>query len=128
MSNEEPTEQDGRAEEISDEIARKYDPERLLRMIAKREAALAQKNGGPRPAIRVERHHSADNANEAMRILNIAEPDPGFGGSRWKLNAWATQAALSRPGKRKLTEVNVRNIRFFTFDAETLHWPRGRVG
>jgi hypothetical protein len=35
-SNEEPTEQDGRAEEISDEIARKYDPERLLRMIAKR--------------------------------------------------------------------------------------------
>ena len=30
-----PTEQD-RAEEISDEIARKYDPERLLKMIAKR--------------------------------------------------------------------------------------------
>ncbi len=35
MSTDEPTEQD-RAEEISDEIARKYDPERLLRMIAKR--------------------------------------------------------------------------------------------
>lgn len=35
MSNEEPTEDD-RAEEISDEIARKYDPERLLRMIGKR--------------------------------------------------------------------------------------------
>ena len=35
MSTEEPTEQD-RAEEISDEIARKYDPERLLKMIAKR--------------------------------------------------------------------------------------------
>ena len=34
MSND-PTDQD-RAEEISDEIARKYDPERLLRMIAKR--------------------------------------------------------------------------------------------
>ncbi len=35
MSNEEPTDQD-RAEEISDEIARKYDPARLLKMIAKR--------------------------------------------------------------------------------------------
>jgi hypothetical protein len=33
VSTEEPTD---RAEEISDEIARKYDPERLLRMIAKR--------------------------------------------------------------------------------------------
>ena len=35
MSTKEPTEQD-RAEDISDEIARKYDPQRLLRMIAKR--------------------------------------------------------------------------------------------
>ena len=36
MSTEEPTQETDRAEEISDEIARKYDPERLLRMIAKR--------------------------------------------------------------------------------------------
>lgn len=35
MSTEDPTETD-RAEEISDEIARKYDPERLLKMLAKR--------------------------------------------------------------------------------------------
>lgn len=35
MSTEEPTDQD-RAEDISDEIARKYDPERLLKMIARR--------------------------------------------------------------------------------------------
>lgn len=35
MSNDQPTDQD-RAEDISDEIARKYDPERLLSMIAKR--------------------------------------------------------------------------------------------
>jgi Domain of unknown function (DUF4157) len=35
VSNEEQTNQD-RPEEISDEIARKYDPERLLRMIARR--------------------------------------------------------------------------------------------
>jgi Domain of unknown function (DUF4157) len=36
VSNDEHTEQERRAEEISDEIARKYDPERLLRMISKR--------------------------------------------------------------------------------------------
>lgn len=36
MSTDQPTTDDGRAEDISDEIARKYDPERLLRMIAKR--------------------------------------------------------------------------------------------
>ena len=35
MSTDEPTDQD-RAEDISDEIARKYDPERLLKMIARR--------------------------------------------------------------------------------------------
>ena len=35
MSNEEPTDQE-RAEDISDEIARKYDPERLLKMISRR--------------------------------------------------------------------------------------------
>jgi hypothetical protein len=35
VSTEEPTETE-RAEEISDEIARKYDPERLLKLIAKR--------------------------------------------------------------------------------------------
>lgn len=34
-STDEPTDQD-RAEDISDEIARKYDPERLLKMIARR--------------------------------------------------------------------------------------------
>jgi hypothetical protein len=35
VSTDEPTDQD-RAEDISDEIARKYDPERLLKMIARR--------------------------------------------------------------------------------------------
>lgn len=99
---------------------------KLLKMIAKREAALAKKSDGPRRHVVLERHHLAENANEAMRILGIAQPDPGFE-DRWKLNAWATQAALSRPGKRELTEINVRNIRLFTFDAETLRWPRGRV-
>jgi hypothetical protein len=36
VSTEDPTAEQERAEDISDEIARKYDPERLLKMIAKR--------------------------------------------------------------------------------------------
>lgn len=36
MSNDDHNQTDGRAEDISDEIARKYDPERLLKMIAGR--------------------------------------------------------------------------------------------
>lgn len=99
---------------------------KVLTMIEKRETALAKKNGASANSkITIERHHHADNANEAMRILGVAEPDPGFP-TRWKLNAWVTQAALSRPVTRKFTEKDVKNIKFFTFDAETLRWPRGR--
>ncbi len=100
---------------------------KVLRMIAKREAALAKNSGGMRRRISLERHHLAENANEAMRILGVAQPDQCFEG-RWKLNAWATQAALSRPGRRELTETDARNIRLFTFNPETLNWPRGSAG
>lgn len=98
---------------------------KVLRMIEKREVALAKKNGSPRSPVKVERHHYADNANEAMRILGIAEPDPGFESRRWKLHSWATQAALSRPGSRKLEGKDISNVKFFTFDAEAIRWPKG---
>lgn len=99
---------------------------KVLKMIEKREVALAKKSGvTPRSKIKVERHHCADNANEAMRILGVAEPDPGFP-SRWKIHAWAAQAALSRPGKHKFIDKEVKNIKFFTFDSDKLRWPRGR--
>lgn len=99
---------------------------KVLKMIEKREVALARKNGAPRTLITVERRHHFDNANEATRILGIAEPDSQFE-SRWKVHAWATQAALSRPENRKLTEKDVTDIKFFTFDPEKLRWPRGRA-
>lgn len=101
---------------------------KVLKMIEKREVALAKKNGGSsRAKVRVERHHYADNANEAMRTLGIAEPDRQCE-TRWKVHAWATQATLSRPGNRILAEKDVKDIKFFTFDPETLRWPRGRTG
>jgi hypothetical protein len=99
----------------------------VLRMIEKREAALARKNGVPGMApIKHERHYSSDNANEAMRILGIADNDPTHP-NRIKVHAWATQAALSRPGRKKFIPRDVDNIKSFTFDSDTLRWPKGRI-
>lgn len=100
---------------------------KVLKMIEKREMALRARDKGPSRKITFERHHSADNANEAMRLLGIAEQDPDFAGPRLKVHAWATQAALSRPGRKKFGAQEVASIRFFTFDAGTLQWPRGRI-
>lgn len=100
---------------------------KVLKMIEKREAALAKKSTPHRNPITVELHHCADNANEAMRILGIAEPDAEFP-SRWKVHSWAAQAALSRPGNHKFSEKDVKDVKFFTFDSDKLRWPRGRSG
>ncbi len=99
---------------------------KVLKMIEKREAALHKKGGVRRTSMMFEQHHCADNANEAMRILGIAAPDSEFP-SRWKVNTWATQAALSKPGRRKFTDKDVKDIKFFTSDPGTLRWPRGRM-
>jgi hypothetical protein len=99
---------------------------KVLKMIEKREAALAKRNGPPARNIPFEVHHCADNANEAMRVLDIALPDPDYPNC-WKVTAWATQAALSRPGCRKYSKRDVEQIKFFTLEPETLHWPRGRI-
>ncbi|WP_057883340.1 DUF5681 domain-containing protein [Tsuneonella troitsensis] len=99
---------------------------KVLKMIEKREAALASKSPPRTGPIKVELHHCSDNANEALRILRIATDDPGFKG-RMKVQTWATQAALSRPGRKKISPRDVENIKSFTFDAEKLRWPRGRI-
>ncbi|MXO97320.1 hypothetical protein GRI34_12930 [Erythrobacter aquimaris] len=98
---------------------------KVLKMIEKREAALAKKAPVQSTPIKTEFHYTSDNANEAMRLLDIAEPDPGMEGRRWFVNAWATQAALSRPGRKRYEGKEVDNIKFFTKDCNTLRWPRG---
>jgi hypothetical protein len=101
----------------------------VLKMIAKREKWLAEKVP--------KQHHSIehliepadpDNANEAMLLLGIAERDtrdygPNDEYERLLLLPWAVQAALSRPGRRRLSAKNVANIKRCTRDAETLRWP-----
>lgn len=100
---------------------------KVLKMIEKREAALVKKvKPAPYP-IKLVQNYSSHNADEAMRILGIAEQDPDFGGTRIKLHRWATQAALCRPGRRKIPAKDVKNITFFSFQGDQLRWPRGRV-
>ena len=76
---------------------------KVLKMIEKREKALKSKNPSQQKKVEVKLHHSADNANEALRILGIAKPKPSFP-TRWKVHAWAAQAALSRPGRKKFAQ------------------------
>lgn len=49
---------------------------KVLKMIEKREAALAKRQTGPRGAVTLEHRYDSDNANEALRILGIIERDP----------------------------------------------------
>lgn len=105
----------------------------VLKMIEKREAALAaltpvheapQKN----PYVLI---YDSDSADEAMQLLEIAAIDEaptgmGWGHRRLKLNPWAAQAAISRPGRCSLTEKNIQDIKLLTCSPELLKWPRSR--
>nr|WP_166179970.1 DUF5681 domain-containing protein [Altererythrobacter segetis] len=104
----------------------------VLKMIEKREAALAKLNPPKSRALTMEVEHDADNADEAMRILGIAtldktEDSGGYWSTHLRLATWATQAALSRPGRRRLTEKDVEDIKRLTCSPERLKWPRGRL-
>lgn len=70
---------------------------KVLRMIEKREAALAKRSPPSVGMSTVEHHYDADNADEAMRILGIIERDPFWGDEhpRDRVATWATQAALN---------------------------------
>lgn len=100
----------------------------VLKMIEKREAALAKRHKPAQAPMTIEREYDTDNALEALRILDIIEPDESWGDrakDRMIVTTWAAQAALSRPGKRKLAEKDVKNIKFFTSNSDQLKWPRG---
>ena len=80
---------------------------------------------GPRVADRAD---GSRNADGALLLLGIAEPD-----TRWNdphdryehllLRPWAVQAALSRPGRRRLSAQDVSEIKRCTREPDTLRWP-----
>jgi hypothetical protein len=101
----------------------------VLKMIAKREKWLAARR--PVSGLKVlTEPEDPDNANEALLLLGIAEPDTRWNDptdqyQRLRLRPWAVQAALSRPGGRRLSAKDVAEIKRSTRDAETLRWPAG---
>ena len=99
----------------------------VLKMIDKREKWFAARRPVPRLNILFETE-DPDNANEALLLLGIAESDtqwsdPTDKSQRLRLKPWAVQAALSRPGGRRLSAKDVAEIERSTRDAETLRWP-----
>ena len=98
----------------------------VLKMIEKREKALAKRTPSQRRPYQIEYEYDSDNANAAMLILGIAEYDGPGDGRRMRVATWAAQAGLSRPGRKPLTEKEVRDVKFFTLEPDKLKWPKGR--
>ena len=104
----------------------------ILKMIAKREAALAKTR--PRQIVKFETKTEATdprNVDDALLILGIACEDPRDYGPnnqdrRLLLEPWAVQMAISRRrGGAALTKRDVEEIRRTTRDADSLRLPRG---
>lgn len=106
----------------------------VLKMIEKREVALAKSAPPPvRRPMGFRWEHEPRNADEAMLILGITVRDPGWSGEcqygvRMKLANWAAQAAISRPGRKKLTQKEREDVNRVTLEPEKLKWPRTAAG
>ena len=104
----------------------------VLKMIEKRETALAARAPKPEPkANPYTLIHDSDSADGAMQVLGIASIEEAPSGTAWghrklKLETWAAQAAISRPGRRHLDENEVRNVKILTKAPDRLKWPRNR--
>lgn len=101
----------------------------VLKMLEKREAAIIKLSPPPVRPISWQVEYDADNANEAMILLGIAEygePFPGGGPATRPLRfaTWATQSAISRPGRRRLSEGDIDDTKRLTLDPDKLRWPR----
>jgi hypothetical protein len=102
----------------------------VLKMIEKREAALAKMNPPPAPkGIPCRFEADPRNADNAMLLLGITVTDPDWTeacsyGVRMKLSTWAAQAGLSRPGRKPLSQRQVSEIRRVALAPEQLKWPR----
>lgn len=105
----------------------------VLKMIEKREVAIAALSPAPEvKGPRMEIENDSDNACGALRILNIVEygeaPHGGGPATRpQRLTTWATQAAISRPGRRKFDDKDIAEIKRLTLTPDKLKWPRSRA-
>jgi len=102
----------------------------VLKMIAKREKAIAAQAPPAPPTKVLYQWTDPRNADEAMLILGIVSHD-----DRWKgytlsedvvrllLEPWAVKAALSRGGAKNLTKYEIDLKKAFIRDDGTIRWP-----
>ena len=107
---------------------------RILKMIALREEALAQRPGRHHPIEMVKEHDDPDNAFDALLLLGIANVDPSWDvigkvgndhPRRLLLEPWVVELALSRRRKRRFSNDDLAEIRRLTSDPDSLNWPIG---
>jgi hypothetical protein len=99
----------------------------VLRMIAKREKAIADREQRIMPLVTRKIEPEPRNADAAMCLLGIAAPDTSdtYHADALLLEPWAVQAALGRRrGSEPLTTRDVGAIKRCTRAPETLRWPR----
>ncbi len=105
----------------------------VLKMILKREKALAAKAPPVNPVEVLEEGPDPKNADEAMLILGICRRDgsPKPPRQAWTeerehllLETWAVKAALDRRGCRKLKSSELDEARRCTHAADTVRWPK----
>ncbi len=100
----------------------------VLKMIEKREVALAKQAPAPKSPVKpLGIIYDSDSANEAMRLLGITgidDSEEGWWKDRPKLATWVTQAALSRPGRRRIDDKTLADVRRSTLNPERLKLPR----
>ena len=101
----------------------------VLKMIEKREEFLAKRNSQPSRSMTWRFEHDPRNADDAMLLLGITTLDsswttPCSYGIRMKLETWAAQAGISRPGRKPLTDKHVGEIRRVALEPHKLKWPR----
>lgn len=99
----------------------------VLKMVAKREKWLAARPPKHPPREMLTEPEDPDNANEALILLGIGERDTSWNPNdeyeRLLLQPWAVQAALSRRGRRRISDKDVAEINRCTRDPETIRWP-----
>ena len=102
----------------------------VLKMIEKREAAMTKAMPGKPGMAKIEVEASATNADGVLELLGIAEMSetlpgrPGHG--TLKLKTWATQLAISRPGRKAIEHQDREDVERYTVDPQKLRWPRVR--
>jgi hypothetical protein len=105
----------------------------VLKMIEKREKAIAKLNPPVPGMAKIEIEHDSPNAETALRILGIAvdghvPPGGGEAARTLKLANWTAQAAIGRPGRKAFTDKDRDDVRRYTLDPEKLRWPRAKRG